>query len=110
MIEFLKGVWIFLSAFFSGCGNIIFEKLFKKSKSKNHNKESKYLSDKEIILDAIDRSSDFYKKEIFIRFFYKYKKNFSSDDVKNLTEEMEKQHPNYCILLNMLLGLIESIN
>lgn len=110
MIEFLKEVWASLLALFSGCGNIIFGKVFKKIKSKKHNKESKSFSDKEIILDAIERSNDFYQKEIFMRFFYKYKNNFSADDVKNLTQEMEKQYPNYCILLNILLGLIESIN
>ena len=79
MIEFLKGVWAFLLAFFSGCGNIIFGKIFKKIKSKEYNKESKFFSDKDIILDAIDSSNVFYQKEIFMRFFYKYKNNFSDD-------------------------------
>lgn len=110
MVEFLKGVWTFLLAAFSGFGNIICEKLLKKGKSNKHNKKDKFISDKEIILDAIERSSDFYQKEIFMRFFYKYKNNFSADDIKNLTQKMEEQHPNYCILLNILLGLIESIN
>lgn len=110
MIEFLKGIWTFLLAAFSGFGNIIFEKLFKKGKSKKHNQNHNSLSDKEIILEAIERHSDFYQKEIFMRFFYKYKNKFSADDVKNLTQKMEEEHPDYCILLNILFGLIDSPN
>lgn len=108
MIEFLKGVWTFLLAAFSGFGNIICEKLFKKGKSKKHNQKDKSFSDKGIILDAIKHSSDFYQKQIFLRYFYKYKNNFSDEDVKHLTQQMEKNQPNYCVLLNILLGLIES--
>ena len=108
MIDLLKKVWSILSVFFSGCGNILLEKIFKKSKFKKHNKDNKFRSDKEIILDAMERSSDFYQKEVFMRYFYKYKNNFSTDDIKDLTKKMEENHPNYCILLNILLGLIES--
>lgn len=108
MMEFLKGIWTFLLAAFSGFGNIMCERLFKKDKLKKHNKKDKSFSDKEIILDAIERSNVFYQKEIFMRYFYKYKNNFSDDDVKHIAQQMEENHPNYCILLNILLGLIES--
>lgn len=83
MMEFLKGIWTFLLAAFSGFGNIMCERLFKKDKLKKHNKKDKSFSDKEIILDAIERSNVFYQKEIFMRYFYKYKNNFSDDDVKH---------------------------
>lgn len=110
MFEFFKFIWSFLSTAFSGFGNILCEKVFKKKKEKRHNKTNKSLSDQEIILHAIERSNDFYQKEIFMRYFYKYKNKFSDDDIKNITQKMEENHPNYCILLNILLGLIESIN
>lgn len=108
MIELLKEAWTFLLAAFSGFGNILCEKIFKKDKSENHNKKNKSFSDKKIILDAIEHHNDFYQMKIFLRFFYKYKNNFTADDVKILTQKMEVSNPNYCILLNILLGLIES--
>lgn len=100
----------FFSTAFSGFGIPICQKLSKKLCSKNNKSKRNNQSDQEIILYAIDHYGKSKQEEIFMRYFYKYKNKFSADDVKNLTQKMEEEHPNYCILLNILFGLIDSPN
>lgn len=109
MPEFLKIILTFLSTAFSGFGNIICEKLFKNRNSKKHNKNKSDLSDKEIILHSINHDDYTKQREVFLRYFYKYKNHFTEDDVNNLLQKSEKDHPNYSNLLSILCGLIESI-
>lgn len=111
MVKSLKIVWSFLSTAFSGFGNIICERIFKNKKSKKRNQKSKsFYNDKEIILHSIECHTYDNQRAIFMRYFYKYKKHFDADDVEKLTQKLEENHPNYDVLLNILLGLIESVN
>ena len=49
------------------------------------------------------------QKNIYLRFFNKYKKSFSKDDIDLLNKESSKLLPKYDNLLNELLGLIEAL-
>jgi len=49
------------------------------------------------------------QKNVFLRFFNKYKKSFSKDDIDSLNKKSSESFPKYDNLLNELLGLIESL-
>lgn len=50
------------------------------------------------------------KKNIFLRYFNKYKDIFCKDDIEELNKQLSTSFPNYSNLLSQLLGLIEALN
>lgn len=50
------------------------------------------------------------QKNIFLRYFNKYKDNFCKDDIEELNKRLSTSFPNYSNLLSQLLGLIEALN
>lgn len=55
-----------------------------------------------------------FQEEIYVRYFNKYKKKLDPNDVTLLNEQYEHLRqtsiPNYSILLNKLIGLLEAID
>ena len=113
MLAFLNKIFSnpAIATAFSGFGNLISEKIFKKPYINNKSKaNSKILEDLESIKRAIAFPNSHNQEGVFTHFFYKYKDKFSSDDVELIKNKLSADKPNYNILLNALLGLIESIN
>ena len=113
MLEFLNKIFSnsFISTAFSGFGTSIGGKLLNRKNTKNKlTKNDQLQSDIDAITKAIHYPSSHNQEEVFTHYFYKYKSKLSTDDVKILKNKLSVGKPDYGILLNALLGLIESIN
>lgn len=113
MLDFLNKIFSnpFISTTFSGFGTSISAKLLKNKKTKiKHNINYQLQSDIDDIIKVIRHPSSFNQEEVFTHYFYKYKNRLSTDDVELLKNKLSENNPNYKLLLNALLGLIESIN
>lgn len=70
---------------------------------------SQLQKDLETIQYSIDHHFTDKQKNIYLRFFNKYKNSFSKDDVDSLNKESSEFMPKYDELLSKLHGLIESL-
>ena len=107
---------------FDGIGTLIFDKIlsqFKKEKKTKKISEtptvpvlkipSQLQKDIQTIENSIKHDISHDQKNVYLRFFNKYKSHFSSDDIILLNKKSSEICPNYGNLLSELLGLIESI-
>lgn len=70
---------------------------------------SQLQKDIQIIENSIKHDLSYQQKNVYLRFFNKYKGSFSNDDIDSLNKKSSASLPKYDNLLSELLGLIESI-
>lgn len=70
---------------------------------------SQLQKDIQVITKSIKCDLSFKQKNVYLRFFNKYKKYFSKDDIDSLNKKSSEFSPEYDNLLSELLGLIESL-
>lgn len=66
-------------------------------------------SDIKVIEQSIKFDLSYNQKNIFLRYFNKYKNNFKRIDVDSLNKQLTLFSPDYSSLLSQLLGLIETL-
>lgn len=70
---------------------------------------SQLQKDIETIQYSINHQFSDQQKNVYLRFFNKYKASFSKDDIDSLNKESSEFLPKYDNLLSKLLGLIEAL-
>lgn len=84
--------------------NIIF------SQPEQTNNPSKIESDIKTIENSIKFDLSSNQKNVFLRYFNKYKNQLNKNDVGSLYKQLTLSSTNYSSLLSQLLGLIEALN
>lgn len=115
----------FIAVPFSGFGTAVFSSIQNKFSKKEQPSDrlnalnavepvtnsaiSELTEDILAIQNSINRDLPYDQKNVFIRFFNKYKDNLKQSDVEKLSNEADSFVPNYSNLLSRLLGLLEAL-